>query len=217
MYIRLVYLGNIHRVSIILVFMSLFFLLSCGRDIESSMDTYGHMPDFSVKDQYGLDFERNDMIGKVVLIDFIYTNCTDSCSVLSSRMKDVQQSIKKIDEGNSDVFLLSFSVDASRDSPDVLLSYAGKYNNNKQNWKFLTGSQEIIADVAKDLKLPFYDTVVNKEHIHEDGSVHFHEYEIRHSDRILLVDKSGMIRRYYDPIGQWNIEDVVADVQYLLR
>lgn len=208
---------NTSRLFIFLLCISVSFMLACSRDTPLRMDTYGNMPDFSLQDQGGYNFEKNDMIGKVALVDFIYTNCTDSCSLLSSRMKDVQGSVEKKGLGSSQVILLSFSVDGMNDTPDVLMSYANRYNANNQRWKLLTGSSEIVVNVAKDLKLPFYNSMKETEHLHEDGYVHMHEYEIKHSGRILLIDKNGMVRRYYDPRDQWDIGNVIADVQYLLE
>ena len=76
-------------------------------------------------------------------------------------------------------------------------------------WNFLTGDPEKIKDiVTSGLKLSFGQVNKKLEHTHQDGSIHLHEYDVFHSNRIVLADKDGNIRAYFDGINGWDGDQV---------
>jgi protein SCO1/2 len=90
-----------------------------------------------------------DMLrGKVVLISFIYTNCTDVCPILMPNLVRIQELLKE--RSGRDVFLISISVDPESDSPEELKRYGEKYGA-KPGWTFLTGKKENIDWVVYKL------------------------------------------------------------------
>jgi len=83
-----------------------------------------------------------DMLkGKVVLISFIYTNCTDICPILMPNLVRIQELLG--DRSGRDVSLISISVDPEDDTPEVLKAYGEKYGA-KPGWTFLTGKKENV-------------------------------------------------------------------------
>ena len=83
-----------------------------------------------------------DMLkGKVVLISFIYTNCTDICPILMPNLVRIQELLG--DRSGGDVSLISISVDPEDDTPEELKEYGKKYGA-KPGWTFLTGKKENI-------------------------------------------------------------------------
>ncbi len=90
-----------------------------------------------------------DMLrGKVVLISFIYTNCTDICPILMPNLVRIQELLG--DRSGRDVSLISISVDPVDDSPEELKEYGKKYGA-KPGWTFLTGKKENIDWVVYKL------------------------------------------------------------------
>jgi cytochrome oxidase Cu insertion factor (SCO1/SenC/PrrC family) len=91
----------------------------------------------------------SDMLqGKVVLISFIYTNCTEICPILMPNLVRIQELL-----GNRsvrDVSLISISVDPEDDTPEELKEYGEKYGA-KPGWTFLTGKKENIDWVVYKL------------------------------------------------------------------
>ena len=84
-----------------------------------------------------------DMLkGKVVLISFIYTNCTDICPILMPNLVRIQELLG--DRSGRDVSLISISVDPEDDTPEVLKAYGEKYGA-KPGWTFLTGKKENVS------------------------------------------------------------------------
>lgn len=87
---------------------------------------------------------------KVVVINFIYTHCPDSCPLETARLVEVQQILGE--RVGQDVFMYSISIDPKRDSPEVLREYAEKFQVGP-GWLFLTGKEDDITLLRKKLGL----------------------------------------------------------------
>lgn len=87
---------------------------------------------------------------KVVVINFIYTTCPDSCPLETARLLEVQRILG--DRVGKDVFMYSISIDPKRDTPAVLKEYARKFHV-APGWSFLTGRQSDITLLRKRLGL----------------------------------------------------------------
>jgi protein SCO1/2 len=86
--------------------------------------------------------------GKVVVINFIYTKCADSCPMETAKLAQVQRLLG--DRVGRDVFFYSISIDTERDSPTELKAYADKFHV-KPGWLFLTGEKADVEQVRKKL------------------------------------------------------------------
>ena len=199
--------------------LSVFLLLlpaavACGGE---ELPVYYEIPSFSLTDQLGRPVTSDDLKGRVVLANFIFTNCTEFCLTLTPRMAQVQEGLR--DDGllGSDVALLSFSVDPEYDTPAVLRDYAELYGADHDAWRFLTGpSEEMENIVTKGFKLAYTEVPQSLDHLHPDGSVHIHEYNVVHTNRLALVDGEGQVRAYYDGAVEWDIELVLGDIRRLV-
>jgi cytochrome oxidase Cu insertion factor (SCO1/SenC/PrrC family) len=107
-----------------------------------------YFTDTKLLDQDGREvrFYTDALRGKIVLISFIYTNCTDICPVLMHNLSDVQDSLG--DRFGVDVFFVSISVDPEDDTPEELKRYGERYNA-KPGWTFLTGPKKDVDAVVK--------------------------------------------------------------------
>ena len=107
-----------------------------------------YFTDTKLLDQDGREvrFYTDALRGKIVLISFIYTNCTDICPILMHNLSDVQDSLG--DRFGRDVFFLSISVDPEDDTPEELKKYAERYNT-KPGWTLLTGKKSDVDAVIK--------------------------------------------------------------------
>ena len=85
---------------------------------------------------------------KVVAINFIYTQCADSCPLETAKMRQVYNALG--DRVGKDVFMYSISIDPKRDTPDVLKAYKKKFRIDAR-WTFLTGATEDIELIRKKL------------------------------------------------------------------
>ena len=107
-----------------------------------------YFTDTKLLDQDGREvrFYTDALRGKIVLISFIYTNCTDICPILMHNLSDVQDSLG--DRFGKDVFFVSISVDPEDDTPEELKRYGERYNA-RPGWTFLTGPKKDVDAVVK--------------------------------------------------------------------
>lgn len=90
--------------------------------------------------------------GKIVLINFIFTTCTELCPLTTANLVKVQKLLgERLKE---DFQMLSISVDPTADTPAQLKTYATRHGV-KPGWYFLTGNSEEIDRVR--VKLGLYD------------------------------------------------------------
>jgi cytochrome oxidase Cu insertion factor (SCO1/SenC/PrrC family)/mono/diheme cytochrome c family protein len=81
---------------------------------------------------------------KIVLINFIYTNCPDICPLTTARLVQVQE---KLGEAvGRDIFFYSITVDPEHDSPERLKTFAEAFHVGP-GWLFLTGRSEDIRTI----------------------------------------------------------------------
>jgi protein SCO1/2 len=167
---------------------------------QRTVSSYGAVPSFELTNQNGQPFGSAQLAGKIWIADFIYTTCPGPCPIISGRMGELQKPLEK-----TDVHLVSFSVDPEKDTPKVLHDYAQKLQAEPGRWDFLTGPKSAIYKVSHDgFKLAV-----------SDGSG---EQGIPvHSTRIVLVDRHGQIRGYYDAMEPEAITKLLADTNHLLR
>ena len=167
---------------------------------QRTVSAYGSVPEFELTNQDGKAFGSAQLRGKIWIADFIYTTCPGPCPMISSRMSEMQKPLEK-----TDVHLVSFTVDPAKDTPQVLRGYAEKLHAELGRWDFLTGSQSTIYNLSRNgFKLAV-----------SDGS---DEKGIPvHSTRMILVDRHGDIRGYYDAVEADAVTKLVADTTHLLR
>jgi protein SCO1/2 len=103
-------------------------------------------PDFLLTDQDGQAFVLSHLRGKVILMDFIFTQCPGPCPMLSTKFSHLQRRLGK--RLGKEVMLVSVSIDPQRDTPSALQVYARRYKADLSGWKFLTGTTRAILTVA---------------------------------------------------------------------
>lgn len=83
---------------------------------------------------------------KTVVINFVFSRCTASCSLSSAIFRQVQKQL-----GSQKVHLISISVDPVNDSAEGLLQYGQKFNAGP-GWSFVSGDQTVIFAILKNLE-----------------------------------------------------------------
>ena len=112
-------------------------------------DARGYFTDLELRtqDNQPVRFFSDTMEGRTVVINFIYTNCTDACPLITQKMLQVRDLLG--DKFNKDVYFITISTDPARDTPAELKKYAQKQSADIPGWVFLTGSKENIATILK--------------------------------------------------------------------
>ena len=110
------------------------------------LEVYGEVPDFSLVERSGRPVRLSDLAGSPWIVDFVFTNCTGPCPLLTRRMAGLQGPLT----GLPDVRLVSITVDPERDTPKVLSDYAQRYGADGERWLFLTGNKEDVYSLIRE-------------------------------------------------------------------
>lgn len=122
-----------------------------------------YLPNLPVIDQDGNTFRFYDdlIAGKNVIINFIFTTCTDICPLTTARMGLVQERLGA--SVGRDVFMYSISIDPENDRPEQLKNFAEAFRVGP-GWRLLTGKPDDIAVIRSKLG---ERSKVLSEHRHE--------------------------------------------------
>jgi len=163
------------------------------------------LPSFDLTERSGDAVSLDDLKGKVWIADFIFTRCPGPCPEMTSRMYAIQEEMR--DDPNWDSFrLVSITVDPDYDSPKVMTEWAKIALADKTHWLWLTGRREQVWQVIRDgFKLPVAD---NKK---DETS------PIIHSQKFVLVDRTGAIRGFYDGLNDAERASLVREARNLLE
>jgi cytochrome oxidase Cu insertion factor (SCO1/SenC/PrrC family)/cytochrome c2 len=104
----------------------------------------GYFPNLSVitQDNKTLRFYDDLIKGKIVVVSFIFTGCSDLCPIETARLAQVKDKLG--DAVGRDIFFISMSVDPVHDTPDMLKAFASAFGAGAPEWQFVTGNPEDI-------------------------------------------------------------------------
>jgi protein SCO1/2 len=187
-------------------------MLSCGPSDRSpagarsdgALRVLSTVPPFTLTNQAGRAFGREDLAGKVWVGSFIFTRCPSTCPVQTRYVKRLQEALRD-EPAWTQVRLVSFTVDPQYDTPAVLRDYAERVGADPDHWFFLTGTREEIWQLSKDgFKLPVGDAPPGG-----DGP-------ILHATKLMLVDEDGRVRGYYDGLSDAGLQELRRDLDRVL-
>jgi protein SCO1/2 len=158
------------------------------------LPVFGDIPEFQLTAQTGQPFDSKTLDGHVWVADFIYTTCTGPCPMMTTHMRQLQNSTAEIPE----VMLVSITVDPAHDTPAVLAEYAGHFKQDPARWFFLTGEQAMLNDLGV--------------HAFKLNSV---DGSLTHSTRFVLIDRKRRIRGFYTYGEDGFMPQLLHDVRQL--
>lgn len=108
-----------------------------------------YFTDTVLTDQHGarLRFYSDVLRGRTVLVNFMFTGCSDACPLMTHQMVKTMEALGP-DFGER-IRFVSITVDPLGDSPAQLRAFAEKFDVPKAGWSFLTGQP---ADVQRVLQ-----------------------------------------------------------------
>lgn len=156
-------------------------------------------PDFVLVNQDSQRFDSRRLRGKVVVLNFIFTTCTDVCPIFTANLAQLQRKLNE--RHGTELFFVSITTDPEVDSAKVLNAYAQRYNADFKNWAFLTGSEAQLKQVWDG----FGVRVIRKGR----GLV-------QHTSLTTVIDRQGLRRFNY--LGEkWPLKDLEKDILKLLE
>ena len=104
-----------------------------------------YIDEFSLTDQNGKTFKREDIGDRVFVSSFFFASCPDVCPTINGHLKIATEKLKN----STDVLFLTHTVDPHNDSVSVLRKYADDFEARDEQWKFLTGNKSTIYQLSQ--------------------------------------------------------------------
>lgn len=142
---------------------------------------------FSLTDQAGHAFTRDDLLGRWQFVFFGFTSCADVCPFAMQALETFYRNLDPALAAQTGVVMVS--VDPLRDTPAVMENYLASYH---PDFVGLTGEYPQIAGLAEQLYVAFGSHEGHGEAQHGDG--HGQDYQVPHSDTIAVIDPAGRYR-----------------------
>jgi protein SCO1 len=120
-----------------------FALGSSGKARDLHQDGAAWFTNVEVKTHDGrtLHFYDDVMKGKIVLINFFFTDCDAICPLMTENLARVQELLGP--RVGTEIFMASISLQPEHDTPEVLAAYAKTYGIGP-GWQLLTGKKDDI-------------------------------------------------------------------------
>jgi len=154
-------------------------------------------PDFSLTSSTGHELKISQYRGKVVLLAFGFTSCTEVCPTTLNTFAVAR---RKLGPQAADVQVVYVTVDPHRDVPARLAKYLGSFDPTFVGG---TGTEDQLAAVRSS-----YGISAEKKIIGND-------YTYAHSSFAFLIDRAGRIRGLM-PYGH-SPDDYANDLTILLK
>lgn len=151
-----------------------------ARGFAGAVDEAQPAPDFALVDQDGEPLALEDLRGKTLLLDFIYTHCPGPCPILTGTHVAVQRLLP--DSLQERVRFVSISLDPARDTPAAMRDYAEARGVDLEHWSFLTGDEDEVEDVLRRYGV---------------GAKPGENGEIEHLVITYLIDEEGRVARRF--------------------
>lgn len=140
--------------------------------------------EFSLTERSGKTVTNQTLLGKPWVVNFVFTSCAMTCPANTKAMMELSHACKDVD-----VRFVTITVDPERDTPKRLRQYAEIYQADPEQWLFLTGDKEEIFDL---ITYSFLQIVKERT-----GKDRLFGYEFAHTDRVIHIDKQGVIVGQY--------------------
>ena len=151
-------------------------------------------PDFELVDQDGAVRTRSGYGDKLLLVDFVFTQCPGPCPLLTARAVQVQRALPA--DTAERVQFVSISLDPENDTPEAFRAYGERHGVDFANWSFLGGTPEVVDPVVRSYAV---------------GKTRNEEGVIEHLVVAMLVNPDGRILKRY--VGnQHEASDIVVDL-----
>lgn len=170
--------------------------------VENGDTIFKTIPVDTFLNQDGAPFSTAELKGNISVVQLFFTSCEGICPVISNHMALVQKEFA----GNSNVNLVSYSVDPARDSIPALKNYCKRFSCDSTQWTLVTGDKKKLYDLIRyGYQLPDIEP--------GNGG----EEDFIHSDQIVLVDRNSIIRGYYGGTDTAQVRMLIEDIHILIN
>ena len=159
------------------------------------------LPAFALTNRDGTQVDLAALRGEPFVAGFIFTRCGGVCPRITEQMIRLGTLVQHPHL----LRRISISVDPEYDTAPVLAAYARDHGIRDDRWLFLTGEPVAVRALVHDgFKLS----------VEESGSP---EEPIVHSTRLVLVDRVGRVRGYYEAFEEEAIGRLLSELRAVMR
>ena len=151
--------------------------------------------DFTMTTQMGKTVTNRDLAGHLYIASFIYTRCAAVCPLVVRQLSRLQAATRDM----PDVTIVSFTVTPATDSPRVLAAFGRDRGIDPARWLLLTGDKREIYALAR------------QSYFADDDRAS----DFLHTEKIVLVDRSGHLRGVYNGTQPFQIDQLAGDIARL--
>ena len=147
-----------------------FALASSGKAEKLPQDGVEWFTNVEVTTQEGrkLRFYDDVMKGKILLINFFYTDCDAICPLMTENLVQLQELLGS--RVGDEIRMVSITLQPEHDTPEVMAAYAKTYGVGP-GWMFLTGQKDDIELLRHRLGFFDIDPVVDADPEQHIGTV----------------------------------------------
>lgn len=152
------------------------------------------IPNTPVVDQNGRAFRFYDDLVKdrVVLLNFFFTSCGDTCPLVTENLRKVQDLLG--DRMGRDVFMLSVTLQPELETPAILKDYAKLWDVGP-GWSFLTGRPAEIEALRRGMGFASADP----------------------EDDLVLDNHTGMLRYGNEALDRWAGTPALSRPEWIVK
>ena len=173
-----------------------------GNTLYEDGDTIYHtVKNFELIDQDSNLVTNQTFENQIYVADFFFTSCPTICP----KMKKQMLRIYKKYEDDTQVAILSHTIDPTFDTVERLKEYSNTLGVSANKWKFVTGDQESIYKLSENS----YMVVAGEDEEMEGGFIH--------SGAFLLIDPNKHVRGVYDGTQPTEVTTLLNDIDKLIK
>jgi protein SCO1/2 len=170
---------------------------------KSKYPPISYVKPFSFKDQDGVVITEKTVAGKVYVVDYFFTTCTNICPIIHTQMKRVYEHFKD----TPGFLILSHTSDPKHDSPERLKRYADSMGVVTSKWIFLTGRKDSLYKQAR------FSYMIDDP----KNSLKNPDEDFLHTQFFALVNKEEKVVKIYDGLKEKEVNKLIKDAEQLLK
>lgn len=168
-------------------------------DVSAGPDPFGPVRDsaslrnvlesLQLTDQNGEAFSMRQLQGHIVLLNFIFTQCSTVCPIQTQRLQQLRQQLMRAHPALN-VRFVSVTLTPYWDTPKVLAAYGQRHNiPDDGTWRLVTGEPAEIDDMMRALGMKTKVASV------ESGN------QLSHLTTYYLFDARGNLKKQYEGVN----------------
>jgi protein SCO1 len=154
------------------------------------------LPSFALTNQSGAVIRAEQLHGRVAIISFMFTGCSEACPLVMSQLARAQADVLAAGLG-SRVRFTTITLDPVTDTPAVLRRYAASFGVDTNGWDFLTGDPAEVGRVVRAMGMTT---------VRADG-------RLGHDSLVVFVNTRGDIVRRYTETTRLAAR-IVSDIKH---